>query len=210
MPEDAPLSAPAPAFPAVLPDDPLALLSRWFDDAVAAGALEPEAMALATAGADGAPSVRYVLFRGLGEGGLRFFTNLESRKADELAANPRAAVAFWWQPLGRQVRVEGRIQRLGPAEDDAYFAARPRGHRLAALASPQSRPIEPDQLLQRYAALEREYEGKDIPRPAGWGGFRLIPTAIEFWLRKDNRLHERLVYQREAPGGLWQRRTLGP
>src|SRR5215216_2134177 len=115
MPEDPSPSAPSSAFPAVLPDDPLVLLSRWFDDAVAAGVHEPEAMALATASADGAPSVRYVLFRGLSEGGLRFFTNLDSRKGAELAANPRAAVAFWWQPLGRQLRVEGRIQRLGPA-----------------------------------------------------------------------------------------------
>jgi pyridoxamine 5'-phosphate oxidase len=154
--------------------------------------------------------VRFVLFRGLSEGGLRFFTNLGSRKGGELDANPRAAVVFWWQPLGRQVRIEGKIGRLSTAEDDAYFAARPRGHRLAALASPQSRPIGYDQLLDRYAALEREYQNQDVPRPAGWGGFRLIPTAIEFWVRKDNRLHERIEFQRERPGADWQRRTLGP
>jgi len=191
-------------------DDPLILFQRWFDDAVAAGVREADAMALATAGRDGAPSVRFVLFRGLSEGGLRFFTNLGSRKGDELAANPRASVVFWWQPLGRQLRIEGKIERLSAAEDDAYFAARPRGHRLAALASPQSQPIGYDELLDRYAALEREYQDQEVPRPAGWGGFRLIPTAIEFWVRKDNRLHERTEFQRERPGATWQRRTLGP
>jgi pyridoxamine 5'-phosphate oxidase len=191
-------------------DDPLTLFQRWIDDAVAAGVPEADAMALATASRDGAPSVRFVLFRGLSEGGLRFFTNLGSRKGDELTANPRASVVFWWQPLGRQVRIEGRIERLSAAEDDAYFAARPRGHRLAALASPQSQPIGYDELLDRYADLEREYQDREVPRPVGWGGFRLIPTAIEFWVRKDNRLHERTHFQRERPGTAWQRRTLGP
>jgi pyridoxamine 5'-phosphate oxidase len=207
------MSAPAPSSsPPSQPvsDDPLILFQRWLDDAVAAGVREADAMALATASPDGAPSVRFVLFRGLSEGGLRFFTNLGSRKGDELVANPRAAAVFWWQPLGRQVRIEGKIERLSAAEDDAYFAARPRGHRLAALASPQSRPIGYDELLDRYAALEREYQDQEVPRPAGWGGFRLIPMAIEFWVRKDNRLHERTEFQRERPGTAWQRRTLGP
>jgi pyridoxamine 5'-phosphate oxidase len=191
-------------------DNPLTLFQRWFDDAVAARVPEADAMALATATRDGAPSVRYVLFRGMSEGGLRFFTNLGSRKGDELAANPRAAVAFWWQALGRQVRIEGVIERLASSEDDAYFAARPRGHRLAALASPQSRPVGYAELLDRYAELEREYHDKEVPRPAGWGGFRLIPTTLELWQRKDNRLHERTLFTRERPGAAWQRRTLGP
>jgi pyridoxamine 5'-phosphate oxidase len=191
-------------------DNPLMLFQRWYDDAVAAGAPEADAMALATATRDGAPSVRFVLFRGMSEGGLRFFTNLGSRKGDELAGNPRAAVVFWWQPLGRQVRIEGTIARLSAPEDDAYFAARPRGHRLAALASPQSRPIGYGELLERYAELEREYQDRDVPRPAGWGGFRLTPTAIELWQRKDNRLHERTLFTRERAGAPWQRRTLGP
>ena len=207
MSASAPSSSP-PSPP--VSDDPLILFQRWIDDAVAAGVPEADAMALATASRDGAPSVRFVLFRGLSEGGLRFFTNLGSRKGDELAANPRASVVFWWQPLGRQVRIEGKIERLSAAEDDAYFAARPRGHRLAALASPQSRPIGYDELLDRYAALEREYQDQEVHRPAGWGGFRLIPMAIEFWVRKDNRLHERTEFQRERPGTAWQRRTLGP
>ena len=191
-------------------DDPLTLFQRWFDDAVAARVPEADAMALATATRDGAPSVRFVLFRGLSGGGLRFFTNLASRKGDELAGNPRAAVVFWWQPLGRQVRIEGTIERLDAAEDDAYFAARPRGHRLAALASPQSRPITYAALLDRYAELEREYQDREVPRPAGWGGFRLTPTSIELWQRQDNRLHERTQFTRERPGAAWQRRTLGP
>ena len=191
------------------PDDPLALFSRWFDDAQSADIDEPEAMALATATPDGLPSVRLVLFRGWSGGGLRFFTNLESRKATELAANPQAAAVFHWAPLGRQLRIEGQVQRLDPAEDDAYFAARPRGHRLAAVASPQSRPIAYPELLERYQALERHYQDQDVPRPPGWGGYRLIPEVMEFWTRKDNRLHERLVYRR-GPDRSWQVQTVGP
>lgn len=189
-------------------EDPLTLFARWFADAQAAGIDEPEAMALATSTPDGHPSVRFVLFRGTSGGGIRFFTNLESRKGQELAANPAAAVVFHWAPLGRQVRLEGRVERLGAAEDDAYFAARPRGHRLAAAASPQSRPIAYDDLVERYTALERRYEGQEVPRPAGWGGFRLVPEAIEFWSRKDNRLHERTVYRRTAGG--WTIESVGP
>jgi pyridoxamine 5'-phosphate oxidase len=207
----APMSAsPRPAAPGAPPTDPLAQFTRWFEEAQAV-VPEADAMALATATPDGRPSVRYVLFRGMSDGGLRFFTNLDSRKGDELAANPRAAAAFFWQPLGRQARVEGRIEKLPAAEDDAYFAARPRGHQLAALASPQSRPIGHQELLARYAALEAEYAGAPVPRPARWGGFRLVPALIELWQRKDNRLHERTAFVRDgqAAGG-WRVEPLGP
>lgn len=189
--------------------NPLFLFSRWYDEAVAAGVPEPETMALATATPDGRPSVRFVLFRGLTGGGLRFFTNLESRKASELLSNPRAAVVFHWAPLGRQVRLEGRVERLARNEDDAYFASRPRGHQLAAIASPQSRPISYSNLMARFAALEKKYQGKDVARPENWGGFRLVPDFVELWTRKDNRLHERTVY-RMTEAGAWETVRVGP
>jgi pyridoxamine 5'-phosphate oxidase len=188
---------------------PLPLFLRWFDDAVAAGVVQPEAMALATASAEGRPSARIVLYRGVSDGGIRFFTNRQSRKGDELAANPQAAIVFYWEPLGRQVRFEGRIEVLGPAEDDAYFAARPRGHQLAALASAQSQPIAPETLLARYDELEDRYKNAAVPRPAHWGGYRLIPDLVEFWTQRPNRLHDRTVF-RAGPGGSWRKETLAP
>jgi pyridoxamine 5'-phosphate oxidase len=200
---------PSPTF-----SSPLELFARWFDEAVAAHVPEPEAMVLATATADGVPSARVVLCRGISATGIRFFTNRESRKGAQLAANPHAAAVFFWQPQGRQVRFEGRIELLPPAEDDAYFAARPRGHQLAALASPQSRPITTDALLARYQELEQKHQGAPVPRPPHWGGYRLIPQLVEFWTRKENRLHDRTVYrlQPEQAGttGRWQSETLAP
>ena len=188
----------------------MALFQTWYDEAVAASVPEPEAMALATATPDGRPSVRYVLCRGIGPQGIRFFTNLESRKGHELTGNPRAAVVFFWNAPGlrHQIRLEGRIERLTAAEDDVYFASRPRGHRLAALASPQSRPIEYDELLDRYRALEAEHAGGEVPRPAHWGGFRLSPDAGERWIAQDNRLHRRTSYRLEEGG--WVSEELGP
>lgn len=189
--------------------DPLSHFSSWFAEAVAAGVAQPEAVALATATPDGRPSVRYVLYRGLSGGGLRFFTNLESRKGEELTANPRAALAFHWEPQQRQVRFEGHVERLDAAEADAYFAARPRGHQLAAWASPQSRTIDSyEELIRRFAALERSHQGGAVPRPEFWGGFRLVPTEAEIWQGTANRLHERLRYTREQDR--WIVRHLGP
>ena len=194
------------------PLDPLALFRDWFDQARAAAVPEPEIMALATATPDGRPSVRYVLYRGCSGDGIRFFTNLESRKGGELDSNPRAAVAFFWSAPGlrQQIRLEGRIERLLAAEDDAYFGSRPRGHRLAAWASPQSRPIEHTALLQRYAELERAHQGREVPRPAHWGGFRLVPDVVERWIAQDNRLHLRTRYRREGGSGDWTIEELGP
>jgi pyridoxamine 5'-phosphate oxidase len=196
--------------PSPPPPDLLALFQSWFDEATAAGVPEPEVMALATATPDGRPSVRYVLYRGISGNGIRFFTNLESRKGEELAANPRAAVVFFWSAPGmrQQIRMEGRIERLTPAEDDAYFASRPRGHRLAAWASPQSRPIDHSALLARYLETERTHAGGEVPRPAHWGGYRLVPDAVERWIAQDNRLHRRLRYRREKGG--WISEELGP
>ena len=187
---------------------PLDRFLAWFDEAVAAGVAEPEAMALATSDAAGSPSVRFVLFRGTSQGGIRFFTNLQSRKGEQLAANPRAAAVFYWGPLGRQVRLEGRVERLDAAEDDAYFEGRPRAHRLAALASPQSRPITHAELLARYAALDKAHAGGPVARPPHWGGYRLVPDRIEFWTRRESRLHERIVHQ--LRGGTWSSEEVGP
>jgi pyridoxamine 5'-phosphate oxidase len=184
------------------------LFARWYDEAAGAGVAEPEIMALATATPDGRPSLRYVLYRGTSQGGIRFFTNLESRKAGELARNPYAAATFHWAPLGRQVRLEGRVARLEAAEDDAYFASRPRGHQLAAWASTQSRPIERAALLGRYQALERQYAGQAVPRPPFWGGYRLMPERIELWQSRDNRLHERTAFTLQD--GQWQQEELAP
>jgi pyridoxamine 5'-phosphate oxidase len=189
--------------------DPLALMLDWYAQAAAAGEPEPEAMTLATATPDGRPSARMVLFRGLSHGRLRFFTHHDSRKAHELDANPRAAVVFHWPRLGRQIRVEGSVERLDDAEADAYFAQRPRGHQLQALASPQSRVIVGlDEVRARHHQLAAEYAGKDVPRPGYWGGYALRPMTIELWTRGPERLHERRVFDREHAG--WRESQLAP
>jgi len=192
---------------------PIERAAAWLDEARAGNGNgtegEPDAMALATVGPDGAPSVRLVLCRFIDARGLRFYTNYESRKALELAANPKAAGVFYWHALGRQLRVEGTVERLSAAESDTYFAARPRGHQLSAMASPQSRPIGSlDELRQRAAELDREHAGRDVPRPASWGGYRLVPTAIELWQRGADRLHQRTRF--ELRGGQWNESQLAP
>ncbi len=188
--------------------NPLDLFQRWFDEAQAAGEAQPETMALATATPDGRPSLRFVLYRGRSGDGLRFFTNYESRKAGELEANAAAAVAFYWHALARQVRIEGRTQRLGAEESDAYFQARPRGSQLAAWASPQSRPLSYPELEARYAELERSYEGRPIPRPPFWGGFLLVPDRVELWEGRTFRLHRREVFTRAGDG--WRSEEIAP
>jgi pyridoxamine 5'-phosphate oxidase len=189
--------------------EPLERFRGWFREAGEAGVAFPEVMTLATATADGAPSARMVLLKGADEDGFVFYTGYGSRKADELAANPRAALVLYWQPLGRQVRVEGDVERVSEAESAAYFASRPRGSQLAAWASQQSRPLKSrDELERRYAELEREYEGREVPLPPHWGGFRLRPNAIEFWQHRDNRLHDRVRYTRAREG--WRAQVLSP
>jgi pyridoxamine 5'-phosphate oxidase len=190
--------------------DPLAQFGRWFDEAREHGATEPDAMALATATAAGAPSLRMVLMKGVDERGLTFFTNYRSRKADELERNPRAALLFHWPELGRQVRIEGHVERVEEAESAAYAHRRPRESQLSALASPQSRPVPSRAWLEeRVAALDREHAGGELPAPEHWGGYRLAPDAWEFWQHRPNRLHDRFRYERE-PSGAWTIERLGP
>ncbi|HZE05389.1 MAG TPA: pyridoxamine 5'-phosphate oxidase, partial [Solirubrobacteraceae bacterium] len=190
--------------------DPVAQFAVWFQEAAAAGVAAPEAAALATATPAGAPSVRMVLVKRADEDGFVFYSNYESRKSGELAANPRAALLFHWIPLARQVRVEGPVQRTSPQETAAYIRTRARGSQLSALASPQSRPIESREALEeRVAELSARYAGVDLPLPGHWGGFRLLPETFEFWQGRANRLHDRLRY-RPRPAGGWDLERLAP
>jgi len=192
-----------------LDSDPLQQFRLWFAEARDAGVEAPESMALATSTPDGKPSVRMVLLKRADKDGFAFHTNYESQKGGELEANPAAALLFYWQSLGRQVRVEGRVERVPPDESDAYFCTRPLGSRLAAWASPQSRPLADGEELERlYADAVTRFPGDDVPRPPHWGGLRLLPQAYEFWQHAANRLHDRIRYDRT--GGAWQRRRLAP
>ena len=189
--------------------DPVREVAAWYADAVAAGLPQPEAMALATVGRDGRPSVRMVLLRSHDERGFTFFTNRESRKGAELAANPRAALVLYWQPLSRQVRIEGVVEELSSSESAEYFATRPRGSRIAAWASAQSRPVEDRAQLDRlYTEADARFRGGDIPLPPFWGGYRVVPDAIELWHGRENRLHDRVRYERDPDG--WSRIRLQP
>ena len=192
-----------------LDPDPIVQFHGWFEQVVDADLHEPNAMILATATDDGVPSARTVLLKGYDERGFVFYTNYEGRKAGELEVNPRCALLFYWGELERQVRIEGRASRLSGEESDAYFASRPRGSRLGAWASEQSRIIEVRSMLEeRVRALDAEYEGREIPRPPFWGGYRVEPGTIEFWQGRESRLHDRLVYRRED--GVWRIERLQP
>lgn len=190
--------------------DPVRQFAAWFKEAAAAGVRAPEAAALATASPGGAPSVRIVLVKRFDERGFVFYSNYQSRKGAELAANPHAALMFHWDVLGRQVRIEGEVERTSREESAAYIRSRARGSQLSALASPQSRPIDSrDSLERRVAELGALHEGADLPLPDTWGGFRLLPELFEFWQHREDRLHDRLRYRREPRGG-WQIDRLAP
>ena len=183
-----------------LRDEPVEQFGSWFDEALAAELHEPTAMTLATATPDGAPSARTVLLKGFDERGFVFYTNYDGRKAKELEANPRCALLFYWGELQRQVRIEGNARRVPEAESDAYFDGRPRGSRLGAWASEQSREVEGRDVLERRLEEMDERYGDEIPRPPFWGGYRVEPYLFEFWQGRENRLHDRLAYRREDGG----------
>jgi pyridoxamine 5'-phosphate oxidase len=181
--------------------DPFEVFRNWMAEATAREPADPTAMAVATSTPDGAPSARMVLLKGLDRRGFVFYSNTASRKGDELAANPRAALVFYWPAIGRQVRVEGHAEPVGDAEADAYFASRPRISKLGAWASDQSRPLADNATLERrIAELDERYPGEDIPRPPHWRGYRVVPDRFEFWREAPYRLHERTLFTRSGDG----------
>jgi pyridoxamine 5'-phosphate oxidase len=191
-------------------DDPIRIFRAWYEAAARAGIDKPNAMTLATTDADNRPRARVVLLSSYDERGFVFHTNYRSDKGEELARNPWASLVFWWDPLGYQVRIEGRVEPTTPAESDAYFARRPRGSQIGAWASEQSRALESRAALEARAhELERMYAGRAVPRPPHWGGYRVAPHCIEFWENRENRLHDRRCYRRAA-GGIWQVQRLAP
>jgi pyridoxamine 5'-phosphate oxidase len=189
--------------------DPIKRFQRWMRDAHRAGAELMESVALATCDRRGRPTVRYVLLKSVTQNGFVFYTHADSRKGRDMAVNPNVALAVYWHELKKQVRVEGRVSLVDPSEADAYWLERPRASRIAAVASRQSRPLASRAvLLQTYRALEKSLFGKDVPRPALWTGYRLVPNAIEFWKREEPRLHHRELFVRR--GGTWKKILLQP
>jgi len=189
--------------------NPFTLFNDWFAEARASEPNDPEAFALATADAEGSPSARMVLLKGHGPDGFIFYTNGDSAKAEQLASNPRAALLFHWKSLRRQVRIEGRVERVPDAQADAYFASRARDSQLGAWASDQSRPLDSRATFERrFEEVKRRYEGEDVPRPPHWGGFRVMPEKIEFWTDRPHRLHERRLFVLDREG--WTEGLLYP
>ncbi|MBC7571139.1 MAG: pyridoxamine 5'-phosphate oxidase [Spirosoma sp.] len=189
----------------VLPD-PMAQFRRWFDAALGAGVPEPNAMHLSTVNADGRPDGRIVLIKDVSDAGFVFYTNYESRKGQELLGQPFAALTFFWPELERQIRIEGRVEKVSDAESDAYYASRPRGSQIGAWVSQQSRIITNRAVLEtRQRDLEAQFADQSVPRPPYWGGFRLVPDALEFWQGRPSRLHDRIHYRREENSWVLER-----
>ena len=194
---------------ASLDADPFVQFERWWEEAVEV-VREPEAICVATADANGQPRARMVLLRSRDERGFCFFTNYDSRKGHDLEENPRASILWYVEPLGRQVRIEGAVEKVSESESDAYFASRPRGHQLGAHASRQSQPIGDRTALEEAVAQEeRRFAGAAVPRPTHWGGYRLVPTLFEFWQHREDRIHDRVLYT-PVDGGGWERRRHQP
>lgn len=189
--------------------DPTKQFQRWFDQAVAAKVDMANAMTLATVDRDGAPHARIMLLKDVDDAGFVFFTNYESRKGEELASCNKASLLFWWHPLTRQVRVEGTVEKVTAEESDSYFHTRPRDSNLAAMASPQSRPVESREALEKMIADVAESNPRELQRPAQWGGYRLKPTRFEFWQGRPDRSHDRLEYEKQ-PAGTWALTRLCP
>ena len=190
--------------------NPFEQFKIWFDQALFAQLPEPNAMTIATATTNGKPSARMVLLKDYDERGFVFYTNYESNKGQQLVENPWGAIAFWWAELERQVRIEGAVEKTSPPESDIYFHSRPQGSQLGAWVSNQSQVIDSREVLERrLQQLKEEYENKEVPRPPNWGGFRVIPTEIEFWQGRPSRLHDRLLYQRSEDGS-WRIQRLSP
>lgn len=191
--------------------DPFQLFSHWLETAKAEEINDPNAMALATVDENGLPDLRMVLLNGFSDKGFMFFTNTQSAKGSELALHPKAALLFHWKSVRRQVRLRGSVVPVSEDESDAYFASRPRGSQIGAHASAQSRPLGSREALQTTVNdLEAKFEGKTVPRPAHWSGFRIEPVQIEFWQNGEFRLHDRITYRRDAPGGPWSSQRLNP
>lgn len=190
--------------------NPLVQFERWLKDATQSEYIEPNAMTLATCDSWGFPSARVVLLRAFDEHGFVFYTNYESRKGRELSENPHASLVFWWNLLERQIRIEGRVEKVSEEESNAYFAGRPRGSQIGAWVSEQSQVIEGRETLEQLkAAYEQQFEDSEVPRPPHWGGFRVVPESIEFWQGRRNRLHDRLRY-RKTESGIWIIERLSP
>ncbi|WP_131194191.1 pyridoxamine 5'-phosphate oxidase [Lichenihabitans psoromatis] len=194
-----------------LRDDPMGLFKDWLGEAVASEPRDPNAIALATVDQQGLPDVRLVLLKGYDDRGFVFYTNSESQKGEELAANPQAAFVLYWKSLNRQIRVRGRVEAVTKEEADAYFASRHRGSRIGAWASQQSRPLDARSTLEKHVEdLDREFEGKDVPRPDYWKGYRVIASSMEFWQDRASRLHDRIVFSRTDDGADWTKLRLQP
>ena len=193
-----------------LDPNPFKQFEEWYGAALTADLIHPDAFTLATSGADKRPSARMLLLKCFDENGFVFYTSSESKKGDDFRDNPNAAICFWWDKLERQIRIEGRVERIDDSEADSYFVSRPRGSQIGAWASEQSRVIGDREVLEnRYREIEKEYEGRDVPRPPYWFGYVLVPSSIEFWQGRPDRLHDRLRY-RLLPKGTWLIERLAP
>jgi pyridoxamine 5'-phosphate oxidase len=209
MAQNIPAPSRAELIESTLAPDPIVQFQRWYKDATEAGIPQANAMMLATVSGDGKPSARIVLMKSVDARGFTFFTNYQSRKGRELAGNPRAALVFYWETLGRQIRIEGTVEKVPEEESDAYFNSRPLENKLSSMASPQSEPVKREELDRRYEELKRQYAEGPVRRPEYWGGYRVQPALMEFWQRRFARLNDRVAYEKQGDGS-WRMMRLAP